>query len=407
MKVAHIVRRFTFDEWGGTENVVWHSVLHQRRLGVDAEIFTTSALSTSGTEVRDGVTIRRFPYWYPYVPMPQTTKTALDKKGGNPFSPALFKALSDKSFDVFHIHAGGRLAVQAMKLAKKLGIPSLISLHGGHLDVPKEEVEHMMAPLKGKFNYGGIWDRLLGLRTDAVAGVDAVICIGRQEESLLRQRYPEKRILFFPNGIDSHDFREHPAVSPRCEWGIPKDRKLIVCISRIDYQKNQMLLLELLERKQDTHLLCIGPITSEWYRDALLQRVHEHHLEDRFTLIPGLSPEDPRLVQILHEADVFVLPSVHEPFGIVVLEAWAAGLPVIASNAGGLDSLIADGETGLKFPSEDGEALVKAWERLDASPDLRQALVAKAAEAVKQYEWPSLMKRLISIYQELIDLKHQ
>ena len=70
---------------------------------------------------------------------------------------------------------------------------------------------------------------------------------------------------------------------------------------------------------------------------------------ERVTLIPGLPPGDPRLKAILHEAELFVLPSLHEPFGIVALEAWAAGLPVVAARTGGLKDFIEEGRTGLLF----------------------------------------------------------
>ena len=65
MKIAHVVRRFTFQEWGGTENVIWNSALTLKKLGVESEILATSALDKVGEEVRDGISVRRYPYFYP------------------------------------------------------------------------------------------------------------------------------------------------------------------------------------------------------------------------------------------------------------------------------------------------------------------------------------------------------
>ena len=87
MKITHIVRRFTFSEWGGTESVVWHIALQQKARGLTPEILCTAALDKTGTETVEGITIRRFPYFYPYFPMPAKDKLALDKKGGNPLTP--------------------------------------------------------------------------------------------------------------------------------------------------------------------------------------------------------------------------------------------------------------------------------------------------------------------------------
>ncbi len=402
MKVAHILRRFTFEEWGGTETVVWNLVQRQRDSGVDVEILCTSALSVPGEEIRDGIRIRRFGYWYPYFPMSSKCKLELDKKGGNPFVPKLFKALEHGGFDVIHIHSGGRIAVQCTLLAHRLGIPCLISLHGGFADVPKEEVKKMMAPVKGRFHYGGILDRIFGLRRNAVENSDAVLCISRSEEKILTERFPGHRICYLPNGVDCAAFQKKPDCSPRVEWGIPKERRLILCISRIDYQKNQKVLLELLARHNDAHLLLIGPITSEWYHQEIVGRAAELGVSQRLTIIPGLPPNDMRLKAILHEADVFILPSIHEPFGIVVLEAWASGLPVIASNAGGIKDFVVNEYNGLLFEPQDVEALDRAYKLLADKPDVCAKLVSNALENVRNYSWESITGNLMDIYRSMV-----
>ena len=98
MKIAHIVRRFTFNEWGGTESVVWNIALQQQAQGLQPEIICTAALDKVGEEVINGITIKRFPYFYPYFPMPEKDKLALDKKGGNPLTPELLRYLRNKNF---------------------------------------------------------------------------------------------------------------------------------------------------------------------------------------------------------------------------------------------------------------------------------------------------------------------
>ena len=105
MKVAHVVRRFTFQEWGGTENVVWNSALTLKKLGVESEILATSALDKDGEEIRDDISVKRFPYFYPYFPLPEHDCREMDKKGGNPFSFKLYKYLVENDFDLIHIHS--------------------------------------------------------------------------------------------------------------------------------------------------------------------------------------------------------------------------------------------------------------------------------------------------------------
>ena len=401
-KVIHIVRRFTFDEWGGTENVVWNTALQQRAMGVDASIFATAALSSTMEEVRDGVSIRRFDYFYPYFPMPAQTRLDLDKKGGNPFCRKLFDAIEHEGADILHVHSGGRLAQMACALARKMHIPCLMSLHGGFADVPQSELQNMLKPVKGKFNYGGIFDRIAGLKKDLMKAMDAVICVGRHEKELLKADYPEQFIEYLPNGIDIQKFERTYPVSPRREWNIPEDRTLLLVISRIDYQKNQKLALELLAREKNTHLLLVGPVTSEWYRDEIIARAKELNVADRLTIIPGLPPDDPRLVQILHDADVFIIPSLHEPFGIVALEAWASGLPVIASNVGGLKDFIVPERNGLLFSPDSPESLQQAFHRLTDTPGLAKTLADNAHKDVAAYSWPNVANRLMEIYNRLM-----
>ncbi|MBQ7208819.1 MAG: glycosyltransferase family 4 protein [Lentisphaeria bacterium] len=402
LRIAHVVRRFTFDEWGGTETVVWNTALNQLKLGMTPEILATSALSRPGEEIREEIRIRRFPCFYPYFPMPRETARLLDKKGGNPFVPALFRTLRRERFDLIHIHCGGRMAVMSALLAHRLRVPCVISLHGGHAAVPPEELRQMMAPTRHKFHYGGIFDRLLGYRRDAVAEADAVICISREEERRLAASYPGRRIVYLPNGVNVEDFRRKPDCSPREEWHIPSDRRLVLCVSRIDYQKNQQILLELPRHDPGCHLLLIGPVTAPWYHRQLLERAKEQGIADRVTVIPGLEPGDPRLKAVLHEADVFVLPSLHEPFGIVALESWAAGLPVVAARTGGLKDFIVPERNGLLFDPEDPAALVACCDRLFRDPELGRRLAENALSDVRAFSWEALTGRLLALYGELI-----
>ncbi|NRB42711.1 MAG: glycosyltransferase family 1 protein, partial [Pseudomonadales bacterium] len=85
-KVVHLVRRFVFNEWGGTEAVVWNSALGLLEQGTPTSILATSALDEQGTEIRQGCHIERFSYHYPRLGLNRAQRQALDKKGGNPYS---------------------------------------------------------------------------------------------------------------------------------------------------------------------------------------------------------------------------------------------------------------------------------------------------------------------------------
>ncbi len=397
MKIAHIVRRFTFSEWGGTESVVWNIALQQKAQGLTPEILCTAALDKAGVEVVNGVTIRRYPYFYPYFPMPQADKLALDKKGGNPFVPEMLKALQQGNYDLFHIHAGGRIAQNVSVLGEKLHIPRVMSLHGGSCAIPDQEMALMLKPLKNKFSYGGIIDRLKRTCFVPESKMDLLLALSQEETAALQRRFPQVKVRTFPNGI-LH--RELPGSGEfRQKYNIPGNVKIILCISRIDYQKNQKLLLELLNKTNDTHLLLIGPITAAWYFEELQKRVAELELTERLTVIPGLPPDSVELLQALKNADCFVLPSRHEPFGIAALEALDAGVPLIAAAVGGLKDFLHDKENALLFEDNDADSLCNAYAELAS---LRDKLIAGGKQTAGKYNWQILTEQLSAIYRELI-----
>ena len=116
-------------------------------------------------------------------------------------------------------------------------------------------------------------------------------------------------------------------------------------------------------------------------------------------LIPGLAPHDPLLAGAYKGAAIFALPSHNEPFGIVVLEAWAAGVPVVASRVGGIPGFTHDGEDVLLFPNDDERALLACLERLAADQELRHRLIAAGSEQVGQYDWPQIAEQWLEVYQ--------
>ena len=397
MKIAHIVRRFTFSEWGGTESVVWNIARQQKAQGLTPEILCTSALDKVGTEVVEGITIRRFPYFYPYIPMPERDKIALDKKGGNPLAPELMKALKQGAFDIFHIHAGGRLANSSLRLAGKLSVPALMSLHGGSCAIPEQEMVLMLKPLRHKLSYGGIIDRIFRTRFVPESKADLLLALSMEEVSRLQSRYPGKKVELFPNGILHRELPE--AGDFRKKYNIPEDKKLLLCISRVDYQKNQKILLELLKKYDDTHLLLIGPVTAQWYLDEILSEAKNAGISERLTVIPGLPPDSLELLQALKTAYCFILPSRHEPFGIAALEALDAGVPLIAARVGGLRDFLIDGSNALLFDDNDTAGLLEAYRKIEI---LREKLISGGTATAAEYNWQSISAKLTSIYRGLL-----
>lgn len=407
MKIAQVIRRFSFSEWGGTESVVWNtSCLLQQMDSVELEILATSALEEPGTEVVDGVPIRRFPYYYPYFPLDADRCFVLDKKGGNPFAPQMERYLMQQDFQMIHCHNLGRLAELAARVSERKKIPFLVSLHGGCADVPHSERAELLRPTRHTIPYGGVMERILGWKRNALACASGIVCVGKNEFHAMSECFPDKKILYLPNGVDPAKFSGSGCFDWRSELDLPADCQLFLNVSRIDYQKNQKLLLEFVHLLRSAghriHLLMIGPVTAQWYYQEMQELLDGpfRNIKDSVTIIPGLQNEDPSLIAAYRQADLFLLPSLHEPFGIVVLEAWCAGVPVIASRVGGLASLIHDHVDGLLFESNSVESLMKAYHVL---PFVRNTIVQNAKnEVMRNYQWSMITKRLLDFYDEVI-----
>ncbi|MEA2069163.1 MAG: glycosyltransferase family 4 protein, partial [Verrucomicrobiota bacterium] len=334
-------------------------------------------------------------------------KAKLRLKGGSPLSfPLFFSLLREKNLSIVHTHVQHRLGGMARTVAKLKRIPYVVSLHGGHFTLPQEQVDRMTEPFRGKPEWGKVFGALFGSRR-VLADADAIICVGESECAEVRKRYPGKRVFYIPNGVQVDRFAKADGALFRKVHGFQPLEKIVLCVSRIDYQKNQLGLVRAFagfaERHPGHRLVLIGAVTVEAYRDEVLAEIDRLGLKGRTTVIEGLRPDDPLLPSAYKAAEIFVLPSLHEPFGIVVLEAWAAGLPVVANRIGGIPGFTTDREDILLAEPGDEAGLAKLMAGLAGDAALRTDLSRKAfGEVAANYDWPRIVARIREIYGQCI-----
>ncbi len=407
MRTVHIPRRFVTEAWGGTESVIAETCKRLPDHAFDCEIFCPAALSTPGKDVVAGVPVRRFPYFYPYWGLSADAKAALDRKGGNLFSFALLRALwQEHPLDLIHLHTAKRPGGIGRVVARHRKIPYVISVHGGMIDVPTEEAATWTAPTKGSFEWGKVLGMMVGARR-VLDDASAIICVDCSEAAKMRERFPDKRVEFLPNGVDPIPFASGNGTRFRQEHGLHEQQRIILNVGRIDPQKNQLLAVNALDRLrskgEDAKLVLIGFVTNETYHTKLKAEIRNRGLEDHVILIPGLPPGSHTLFDAYAAADVFLLSSVHEPFGIVILEAWAAGIPVVAAAVGGVPAFTHDGEDVLRFASNDDATAAVHIATILEQPGLGRHLVEQAGRLVReQYHWDTITARLAGIYRDVI-----
>ena len=408
------MRRLSFGDWGGTEQVVWNIAKAQKAAGHDVRIFATTALCATERETIDGIDILRFHPVYPWWPMPARLVAELDRKGGNPFVPGLGKALRAWKPDVIHCHAMARIAELCLRVGeegkgkreKGKGTRCVISLHGGGANVPKEEAASLKAPTRGRFPWGKMVDLAMGWTRRIPEDFDGIICVGEDEYERYRAKHPH--VMFLPNGVDTKLFARRETLdagrgdSSRLASNVSHPRPLsLLCVARIDRQKNQMMLVEWLARHPGAAVRLVGPATQPDYKAELEARAAELGVADRLATTGALAPGSPELVEEYAKADIFVLPSRHEPFGIAALEAWAAGLPVVASDVGGLGRLCAAHPgAALTFKPGDAASFDRAVDEVarrlrDGEAD---AMREAGRRAAAEYDWNALSARLVDFY---------
>lgn len=405
-RILHVPRRFVAEEWGGTETVVLEISREQKRAGWKPEILTTNALSDKPNETIGGIPVQRFGYFYPYLGLSASDKFALDKKGGSAVSIGLFHAMMRAdNVRLFHLHTMARIGGQVRTAARLRKKPYVLSLHGGAYDTQESELKTMSDPTRGALEWGKALGALFGSRR-VLGDADYIICVGQAEFEAAKKKVPHDRVSALPNGVDPAKFQHGDGAAFRRKHNIAADAFVILCLSRIDAQKNQIALVEALAQLRakcpNAVLVLIGPETMPDYAARLRQTALEKKLSDHIRILPGMRTDDPELVSAYHACDVFALPSNHEPFGIVVLEAWSARRPVVVSRVGGLRSLVKEGETGFFFDSGTGDAAGQLAEKLAAlaaQPDLRRQFAEAGWKEVQMhYTWSAVNEKLETIY---------
>ncbi len=407
INVVHIPRRFTQSHWGGTENVIMSYAKGLKKFHINSEIYTTTILNTKHTENMQGINIRRFCYFYPYINLSKKVKEKLNLIGGNVFSfSLLFFLLFKKNIDLIHLHTFKRMGAIARFVCKIRNIPYIISIHGGVYTLGEKETKNN--PFSNSFEWGKILGLIFGSRR-VIKDSNAVISLNTEEYEKLKIKESNKNIFLLPNSVDVAAFKK--AKNQHLRKKYVQDDETFICLlsGRIDKQKNQLLLLKVLKQikkeQANVHIFFAGNITDKMYYKELKEYISKHSLEKNITFFSHLKPESQELIDIYLNADVLVLPSSHEPFGIVVLEAWASSLPVIVSDVAGVCNHIENKKDALIFKNNSTESLENKLLTLINNKSLQNTLIQNAKKTVLNFDISLINSQINTIYRKILSQK--
>jgi D-inositol-3-phosphate glycosyltransferase len=220
------------------------------------------------------------------------------------------------------------------------------------------------------------------------------------------------KISVVPCGVDVNFFRPVPPNEAKHMLGLPPSRRVVLFVGRIEPLKGIETLLRAMALvapeipcwQDDLSVIIIGgaPGAGIDQVNAELARLQELRAElgiEDLVTFQGAKDQD-TLVYYYSAAEMVVVPSHYESFGMVALEAMACGTPVVASKVGGLAFSVQDGKTGFLVPNDDPQALASRIRLLLAKPSLRQRLGQQAAEWASRYSWRSVADQVLDVYEE-------
>jgi D-inositol-3-phosphate glycosyltransferase len=215
-----------------------------------------------------------------------------------------------------------------------------------------------------------------------------------------------RKIAVIPPGVDISRFYPIPQDEAKEVIGVPPCEDMLLFVGRIEPLKGLDTLIQAIAQMhaQGVYvcLTVIGgdPDTSPEAQSAEMARVQslrqQAGLADLITFL-GKRGQD-TLPYYYSAADVVVVPSYYESFGMVALEAMACGTPVVASQVGGLAFLVQDGVTGFTVPVDEPQALAEKLMMLVRDGDLRQNLGQQALSVAQQYAWEHIAARILALY---------
>jgi D-inositol-3-phosphate glycosyltransferase len=383
---------------GGMNIYVVESAQRMAAMGVSVDIFTrrTHASETDIVEISPGVHVRYFDCGHGTL-----TKEQLPVHIAG-LSREFLRIIKEENYDAIHSHywISGKVAMAA---SRELGIPLVHTMHTmarvKNLNLAEGETPEPMIRVQGE--------------TQVVAAAQALVANTDAEAASLVSLYdacPDIVHVVAP-GVDLYTFTPGQGRSAaRTVVGLPQDSLVVTFVGRIQPHKGPEVLIRatselvkhspLLRNKLIVNVIggASGANTEEV--DRLKELATWLAIDDVVRFAPPVARGD--LAQWYRAADLVVVPSYSESFGLVALEAQACGTPVVATAVGGLRTAVADGISGVLVDGHDPKAWSSVITRLLQEPQRRVLLSMGAIEHASHFGWDATARGTLDIYDQVI-----
>jgi len=393
----------------GGMNVYVRDVTRQLgRMGIHVDVFTRSQDEHVPHVLHD------LGYGNRVVHVPAGPEVPLAKRelvGHIPeFAQGILNFAAEKSihYDIIHSHYW-MSGIAAEDLKRTWGIPVVHMFHT--LGEMKNRIARNESEKEGAYRLDGE-RRVLKM-------ADRIVAATLAEQAQLQWLYKADlgKVVIIPPGVDISHFYPIPPDEAKQFLGVKADERMVLFVGRIEPLKGVETLIRAMSRLRMTeftgqrpvHLAIIGgdpyvsrdEMTGEMTR---LQALCRELCMDRMVLFLGKRSQD-TLPYYYSAADLLVMPSHYESFGMVALEAMACGTPVIASQVGGLAFLIRDGVTGFHVPDGEPDALAERLTTLLSDRLLLRTMGQRAVVHARDYAWERIADQIVELYRTLLPVE--
>jgi len=371
---------------GGLGRHVYHLATSLASEGIKVHVVTKDHPGAPEYEESEGVHIYRVVNYPPditqedWVPWTLQFNVALLEK-----AVAIVNDL--KNINVIHAH-DWLVAHAAASLKHAYRIPLVATIHAteygrhqGHLPGPMNKLIHQIE----------WWLTFESVRT---------ICCSQYMMEQISSIFdlPPDKVDVIPNGIDSESFKRDVSVDLYRKQYVKPGDKLVFFVGRLVYEKGVQTVIEamtlILNKIPNVTFVVAG---SGPHMNQLKSLVDVFHLEDKVKFTGHIDTD--MLSAFYKSADLTVVPSLYEPFGMVVLESMAMGTPTIVADTGGLSEIVVHEETGLKFEPGNPESLADAMLRILTDKELAERLTSDArAYLGDRYNWDKIASATLEVY---------
>jgi glycosyltransferase involved in cell wall biosynthesis len=393
-----VLRKYDPAAWGGVETHLVALTRALSRLGVGCEVHAPLGPTTPDKALAARVPLVRYRARLPVIG-PASKRRALWECGGNLVSAQeLFRLAKDSSLSLAHVHTQGRVGGAVRTAMKLTGRPYVVSVHGP-LRSGAEFVEHeSRRRLRGVRDVGQPFGLLVGARR--VLEDAARILVFNDEEAAALEARHGARVVRLDQGVELDRFASGDADRGRERAGTK--RPFVLQVGRLCRQKNAELSLAAFARAapRGHDLVFAGAETDPGLRSKLEAQARAAGIAERVRWLGNVEPTE--IPDLLAASELVLAPSLHEAFGLVVLEAWAASRPVLFAGVAGMADLGRGLQTTPAVPHHDAEGwarLLGDWLRSPSA--LREAAREGEERARSRFDWNIVARRHAALYDEV------